>query len=168
MPATIHVAYTAPVNPSGSTPLITHSQLWAGLERKVRHAEQFVPIFTDCKVLKEETVEGNKVITRRAFIKDGAMEQIKERYIEEVCTLFAPTKVDFLAKNNLAQNVISDGPSTTDEDLSLTYIFDWKYPEVEAGSADEKQKVDEQRKGGRTAIEMTLKSIRGMIEKGEL
>jgi len=56
----------------------------------------------------------------------------------------------------------------TDEDLSLTYIFDWKYPEVEAGSADEKQKVDEQRKGGRTAIEMTLKSIRGMIEKGEL
>jgi len=50
----------------------------------------------------------------------------------------------------------------------LTYIFDWKYPEVEAGSADEKQKVDEQRKGGRTAIEMTLKSIRGMIEKGDL
>lgn len=92
-------AFTAPVNPSGS-PLISRTQLWAGLQRKVRHAEIFVPVFTDCKVTKEETVDGNKVITRRAIIKDGMIEFVKERYIEEVCTLFELTKVDFLSPGN--------------------------------------------------------------------
>jgi hypothetical protein len=106
MPTTIHVASTVPVNPSGVSPTITHTQLWAGLERKVRHAQLFVPVFTDCQVLKEE---GN-VITRRAIIKEGMMEHVKERYIEEVCTLYAPTKVDFLSSGsgNLAQNIICE------------------------------------------------------------
>lgn len=97
MPTTVHVAFTAPVNPPSTTPLITRLQLWAGLERKVRHAQDFVPVFTDCQVLKEESNHGNTVITRRAMIKDGAMEHVKERYIEEVCTLYEPTKVDFLS-----------------------------------------------------------------------
>jgi len=164
MPTTIHNAFTAPVNPSGSNPLITHAQLWKGLEHKVRHAQDLVPVFTDCRVLKEE---GN-VITRRAFLKDGAMDHVKERFLEEVCTLYAPTKVDFLSPgnhNSLAQNVISDGP---DEDLQLTYIFDWTYPEVEVGSAEEKNKIEEQKKGAQTAILMTLKSVREMIGRGEL
>jgi Domain of unknown function (DUF1857) len=107
MPTTIHNAFTAPVNPSGSNPLITHAQLWKGLEHKVRHAQDLVPVFTDCRVLKEE---GN-VITRRAFLKDGAMDHVKERFLEEVCTLYAPTKVDFLSPgnhNSLAQNVICE------------------------------------------------------------
>ena len=64
--------------------------------------------------------------------------------------------------------MISDGAGFRDKDLQLTYIFDWKYPEVEAGSAEELQKVEEQRKGAKTAVEMTLKSIRGLIAKGEL
>lgn len=98
MPTTIHVAFTSPVNPPNTTPLITRPQLWAGLERKVRHAQDFVPVFTDCQVLKEESIDGNKVLTRRAIIKDGAMEHVKERYIQEVCTLYAPTKVDFLSE----------------------------------------------------------------------
>ena len=181
MPTTLHVAFTAPVNPSGSSPTITRAQLWAGLERKVRHAQDFVPVFTDTKVLKEE---GN-VITRRAFIKDGAMPHVKERYLEEVCTLYAPTKVDFLSSGNLAQNVIckcdaglvqrtrltsivADGSNMTEEDLQLTYIFDWTYSDVEAGSEEERTKVQEQKKGAKNAIDMTLKSVRGMIERGEL
>lgn len=64
--------------------------------------------------------------------------------------------------------MLADGPGLTNEDLQLTYIFDWKYPEVEVGSAEERDKIEEQRKGAKTAVEMTLKSIRGMIEKGEL
>lgn len=64
--------------------------------------------------------------------------------------------------------MISDGPSMTDEDLNLTYIYDWTYSEVEAGSADEQKKVEEQKNVAKTAIEMTLKSVRGMVEKGEL
>ena len=101
MPATIHVAVCFPVNPPNTTPLITHQQLWAALERKVHRAQDFVPVFTDCQVLKEEVdSSGNKVITRRAMLQDGAMEHVKERYIEEICTLYVPTKVDFLAPGN--------------------------------------------------------------------
>lgn len=106
MPTEIHIAFTAPVNPPGSPTTITPSQLWAGLERKVRHAHHFVPVFTDCKVLKEE----DNVITRRAIIREGMMTHVKEGYVEEVCTLYAPTKVDFLSSGsgNLAQNVICE------------------------------------------------------------
>jgi hypothetical protein len=52
--------------------------------------------------------------------------------------------------------------------LQLTYIFDWNYPEVEAGSAEEKSKIEVQKRGAKTAIEMTLKSVREMIERCEL
>jgi hypothetical protein len=64
--------------------------------------------------------------------------------------------------------VIADGPNLTDQDLQLTYIFDWTYPEVEAGSAEEKQKVEEQKKTANNSLGMTLKITRGMVEKGEL
>jgi hypothetical protein len=50
----------------------------------------------------------------------------------------------------------------------LTYIFDWTYPEVEAGSAEEQQKVEEQKETANNSIGMTLKITRGMVEKGEL
>ena len=102
MPTTIHVSISHPVNPPGTTPLITRQQLWAALVRKVHRAQDFVPVFTDCQVLKEEVdpSSGNQVITRRAILKDGAMEHVKERYIEEICTFYAPTKVDFLAPGN--------------------------------------------------------------------
>ena len=152
---------------------------------KVRHAHEFVPVFKDTQVLKEE----DNVITRRAMLKEGTMAHVKERFIDEVCTLYAPTKVDFLSlgnHGNFVQNVIcecegdrwdgmganmcdiADGPNMTDEDLQLTYIFDWIHPDVETGSAEEKAKIEEQKKGAKTAIDMTLKSVRGMIEKGEL
>jgi hypothetical protein len=56
----------------------------------------------------------------------------------------------------------------SDEDLQLTYIFDWTYPEVQVGSAEENNKIEEQKKGAQTAILMTLKSVREMIGRGEL
>lgn len=64
--------------------------------------------------------------------------------------------------------MISDGVGFTDEELQLTFVLDWNYPEVEAGSAEERQKMVEQRLVAKTAVEMTLKSVRGMIEKGVL
>lgn len=64
--------------------------------------------------------------------------------------------------------MISDGAGFTDQDLQLTYIFDWKYPDVAAGSSEEEEKVQEQRKGAKTAIEMTLRSVREMVGRGEL
>ena len=73
-----------------------------------------------------------------------------------------------LCKSSLAQNVIADGPGMTDQDLQLSYIFDWTYPEVEAGSAQEQQKVEEQKKTASTAILKTLEFTRAMIEKGEI
>ena len=49
-----NLGYTAPINPPGASPTLNPSQIWAGLQRKVRHAEEFVPLFSACEVLSEE------------------------------------------------------------------------------------------------------------------
>ena len=41
---TINLAYTAPVNAAGAEPALTAAQVWAGLQRKVRSAHEFVPL----------------------------------------------------------------------------------------------------------------------------
>lgn len=129
--ATIHIASTAPINPPGATPVLTVPQVWAGLQRKIRHAEEFVPVITSCTVEKED---GN-VITRRVVF-DGAKE------VTEVCTEHAPSRVHFrMDSGTEVQNVISRGASGGDEDLFMTYVFAWRLPGVEQGS--EQMRVEE-------------------------
>jgi len=84
----IHVAYTAPVNPSGLSPVLTTSHLWQGLQRKVRNAPDFVPAILKCEVL-EENDEGTEVLREVTFKEGfGPPGPVKERCVE-----FKPTKV---------------------------------------------------------------------------
>merc|ERR1712000_231068 len=62
---TINLAYTAPINPAGASPVLTESQVWTGLKRKVRRAHEFVPVIVACEVISEE---GNTVV--RDFKQD--------------------------------------------------------------------------------------------------
>jgi len=84
----IYVAYTAPVNPSGTSPVLTSSQLWQGLQRKIRRAHEFVPAIVECKVLEEN--DGGREVFRQVRFKEGAGPPgpVKERCVE-----FEPTKV---------------------------------------------------------------------------
>jgi len=83
----IHVAYTQPINPPSATPVLTRSQIWKGLQRKVRSATEFVPVIVSCKVVSEE----GSVVTREVGFKEG----FGPPKVREVCKEYAPTKVSF-------------------------------------------------------------------------
>lgn len=60
-------AYTAPINPPNASPVLTVPQIWAGLQRKIRFAHEFVPVIESCEVISDE----NDVVTRVVKFKKG-------------------------------------------------------------------------------------------------
>lgn len=132
----LYYAVTAPVNPSGAEPALAAAQVWAGLRHKVRHADEFVAPITSCIVNKEE---GN--IVHRLVVFEG----IKE--MTEVCTELAPHKIEFcLADGTEIVNILAHGPTQADDDLYLTYSFKWQFPDIKAGSKEEKDVRADQQK----------------------
>lgn len=132
----LHFAATSSINPPGVTPVLTRSQVWTGLQRKVRHANEFVPPITSCVVIKEE----KNVVTRRVVF-----EGIRE--MTEVCTELAPSRVDFkLEDGTEISNVVGQGPSEKEEDMYMTYAFNWHFPNIEEGSEEATQALAKQQK----------------------
>lgn len=85
----IHIAYTAPINPPSSSPHLTRAQVWAALQRKIRHATEFVPQITACTVLaEEEDVEGGGgkavVVTREVRIGGSVEGKEGDQLVREV------------------------------------------------------------------------------------
>lgn len=62
-----HLAHTSPINPPSASPVLTHAQVWSGLQRKIRFAQEFVPIIESCTVLSD--VDG--VVDRKVVFKEG-------------------------------------------------------------------------------------------------
>ncbi|OAA75274.1 hypothetical protein LEL_07262 [Akanthomyces lecanii RCEF 1005] len=156
--AILYYAATAPINPAGAEPVLTPAQVWEGLRRKVRHADQFVPPITSCIVDKEE----DNVVHRRVIF-EGSKE------MSEVCTELAPHRVDFrLEDGTEIENILSSGPSGDETDLYLTYSFKWKFPKIERGSTEERDMLAEQQKNARDAVQSSIKVIREMISDGRL
>jgi hypothetical protein len=82
----LHIAHTSPINPPGASPTLTHTQIWAGLQRKIRHAEEFVPVIESCEVVSDE----DGVVTRNVVFKKG--QGPKDR-AKEVVRGFKPSWV---------------------------------------------------------------------------
>ncbi|KAF2086099.1 DUF1857-domain-containing protein [Saccharata proteae CBS 121410] len=158
---TLNLAFTAPVNPPGASPVLTTAQLWAGLQRKIRFAHEFVPVIGACDVLSEE--EGGRVVTREV-----AFKQSPEKRVREVCRSYEPARVDFNQTNgSTISNIISDGAGGP-ADLYMTYCFEWQHPDVAADS-DEARKLLESNKGtSRMAVEKSIESIREMVRDGRI
>lgn len=144
---TINLAYTAPINPSGATPTLTAAQVWTGLQRKVRAAHNFVPLIAACEVLSEAegttttTTDEPTTVVRRVVFRAGAgpgrgeVNEKGETAVEETCRLYAPVRVDFAQPDGSSiSNVVSRGP---DGELLMTYVFEWRHPDVAAGGPDE-------------------------------
>lgn len=130
---TINIAYTAPINPTGAEPKLTQAQIWAGLERKVRRAQEFVPIIVSCDVIAEEQTEKGFTVTREVKFKGAASS------IREICNHFAPSRVDFEQENgSFISNIVSKGQ---DGELWMTYAFEWRHPDVAEGS-EEAEKLE--------------------------
>lgn len=148
MVVSLNNAYTAPINRPGESPVLTLDQVWQGLRRKVRHAEEFVPIIVDCKVLSEErSSTGEEIVTRTVeFSKEVPRGGVP---VKEVCHHYAPCRVDFQQEDgSRISNFVSAGPSGAAEDLYLTYVFEWRHPELEAGGAKVAEVEEEHKKVG--------------------
>jgi hypothetical protein len=156
---TLYLSHTAAINPSDSTPVLTVPQIWAGLQRKVRFAQEFVPIIASCTVL-EERPDGT--VVRDVVFKEGgpkpkARETVKEYY---------PSWVDFEQEDGThVRNVISDG---SDGGLYMTYMFEFKMDHLEEGS--EKAESERLRLKGmaKGAVESSIEAIREMVRDGRI
>lgn len=130
----INIAYTAPINPEGASLALTQAQVWAGLRRKVRHAEEFVPVIVACEVLQEE---GEKVIREVVFAAKGGPHNSKpgeNKPVKETCVHYPPARVDFEQEDgSTISNIVSKGPGG---ELLMTYSFEWRHPDVAEGSAE--------------------------------
>ncbi|KAK8180390.1 hypothetical protein IWZ00DRAFT_562869 [Phyllosticta capitalensis] len=181
---TLHTSYTSPVNPTSSsssssqpssppsppaqtssappTPSfprkLTHAHLWAGLHRKVRRAQDFVPAIVDCRVEKEE--DEGRVVERWVRFKEG-------REVRERCVAVGGWKVDFQQTDgSTITNLISKGAGG-DDDLYLTYIFEWRHPELSADATDEIAQLRAKYDGmAKMAVEKSIESIRKMVAEG--
>ena len=94
-----------------------------------------MPVIESCEVLKDDS----GVVERLVKFKKGMGPKDEAR---EVVRGWEDYWVDFEQDDGThIRNVISDGPSGNDDDLHMTYMFEFRLPNVEANSQDaEKEK----------------------------
>ena len=56
----------------------------------------------------------------------------------------------------------------TENDLNMTYIFEWLHDDIKAGSQQHEELMEEHRKGAKIAVDMSIQSMRRMAAAGEL
>ncbi|KAI1490716.1 hypothetical protein F5X96DRAFT_669411 [Biscogniauxia mediterranea] len=172
---TINLAYTAPVNPAGASPALTQSQVWAGLQLKVRRAQDFVPVIEACVVLSEDREPGTgnaRVVREVRFAnkdkdKDGKGEEKEgRRTVRETCVHYAPCRVVFEQPDgSTVINVVGRGPGG---ELLLSYVFEWRHPDVEEGSARARELEEGHWKVAKMAVESSIDSIRRFVQEGKI
>ncbi|KAF5640939.1 uncharacterized protein FTJAE_4365 [Fusarium tjaetaba] len=161
----INLAYSAPINPSGASPILSEAQIWNGLRRKVRKAHEFVAPILECEVLSEEQTESDTKVTRQVVF-DKEARGSNDNVVKEVVYEFAPTRVDFYQPDgSKIFNIVS-----VDEEgnLMMTYAFEWRHPGVEAEGEPAKELRDEYLKMAKGAVEGTITTIRKLVKEGEL
>jgi hypothetical protein len=158
----LHLAYTGPINPAGATPVLTQKQVWAGLQRKIRFAQEFVPVIQDCKVLSDE----HGVVTRDVIFKPGVGPKEKAR---EIVTGYGNAWVDFQQEDgSIVKNIISDGASGEAKDLHMTYAFEFNFPNVEEGSEEAEEQMKKLKGTSKMAVEKSIETIRHMVIDGRI
>ncbi|KAF2256327.1 DUF1857-domain-containing protein [Trematosphaeria pertusa] len=158
----LNLAYTSQINPSGASPVLTRAQVWAGLQRKIRFAQEFVPVIESCKVLKDE--EG--VVTREVKFKEG---QGPRSEAKEVVRCWADAWVDFAQDDGThIRNVVSDGPAGDDSDLHMTYMFEFRFPHIQEGTEEAAKEHARLKAMAKKAVESSIDTIREMVKDGRI
>ncbi|PKS05974.1 hypothetical protein jhhlp_007807 [Lomentospora prolificans] len=163
MPSANYIAYTAPINPPGATPVLTRTHIWPLLQRKIARAQDFVGgalVATDV-LARSTTDQGNPVTTREVtFAADKGGHKMREDCVE-----YYPMKVEFLQPNGggRVQNIIGDG---ADGQLYMTYTFEWMHPELEGDEEGLKKKYEVERRMAKEAVDGTIKVMREMVADG--
>jgi len=66
-------------------------------------------------------------------------------------------------------NIVSVGPKGLDEgDIYLTFTFQWQFPQVQVGSAEEEQKQKIWFAEAQKAVHGTIEVIRQLAKDGQL
>lgn len=162
-----NLAYTAPINPPDVSPTLTPAQVWKGLERKVRHAQEFVPLITACKVTGEDRSPklGYPVVNREVQFT-GQGPNGDGTPVREICTLLAPARVDFEQPNgSLISNIVSKNAAG---ELLMTYSFAWVHDGVAEGSAEARELEEKHWNTAKMAVEGSIDTIRRLVKEGQL
>ncbi|RYN22869.1 hypothetical protein AA0113_g8835 [Alternaria arborescens] len=158
----INIAYTSRINPAGATPVLNEAQIWAGLQRKIRFAQEFVPVIESCEVLEEK----DGVVTRDVKFKKGTGPKDQAK---EVVRSYWPSWVDFEQEDGShVRNIISDGPSGETEDLNMTYAFEWIMPSLQEGTPEADKERQRLKGMAKKAVESSIDAIREMVKDGRV
>ena len=164
MVAANYVAFTAPINPSGASPVLTLEKIWNGLHIKVGSGETFVGgAILNTEVLKTgHTDKGLPYTDREIIFAEG------NRKVKEHCVIYHPMKVEFHQPNGtIVMNIVSRGAGGED-DLYMTYTFEWLHPELEGDEAGLAKKKETELAMAQTAVESTIKVMRRLAEEGKI
>ncbi|KAH7008555.1 hypothetical protein EDB80DRAFT_840907 [Ilyonectria destructans] len=144
----LNLAYTAPVNPLGAAPTLTQDQVWAGLKLKALRPQEFVPAIATCEIVSEEAHEGDQAP------------------VKETCYHYAPNRVEFHQEDgSIIYNIIGKGP---DDQLFLTYSFEWHHPGVPDGSEKAHELEETHWKVAKMAVEKSIMTLRRLVADGEI
>jgi len=159
-PTANNIAFTALINPRGANPVLTRSQIWAGLVLKIRSAETFIPnTIQSTTVISEETDHfENPTTTRDVVFIEG------QRKVRELVTAYEDCRVDFLQPDgSKVSNIVSEG---ADGELYLSYVFEWRHPGVSSEQLVT-ERVKEREVAG-AAVGHTLLIMRDLVTKGRI
>ncbi|KAL5120551.1 hypothetical protein ACEQ8H_001570 [Pleosporales sp. CAS-2024a] len=121
----IYLAHTTAINPPSSSPKLTHPQVWAALQRKIRYAHEFVPVIDSCTVLSDH----DGILERKIIFKPGMGPGGGDTAWERV-RCCGTAWVEFEQRDGSAsvvRNIIARG-GESGEDLFMTYAFEFEVP----------------------------------------
>jgi len=155
----LHIAHTSPLNPPNKTPILTQAQVWSALQRKIHHAQEFVPAISSCTVLSSPSSD---TITREVIFAPNAGHP-KPRATETVKS-YHPSWVEFHQEDGtVIRNIISVG-GEGEGDLYLTYVFEFEY-----GGSEEVERERVRMQGmARGAVKRSVEVMREMVGDGRI
>ncbi|KAI0410018.1 DUF1857-domain-containing protein [Xylaria palmicola] len=163
---TLNIAYSCAINRAGATPALTQSQMWDGLKKKVRQPQDFVPAITGCQILSEEALPtGESQVTRQVQFVPTAVHT-GDGSVKEVCVHYSPCRVVFKQEDgSIVTALISKRP---DGELLLTYVFEWRHPDVSDGTERASQLEEAHWKMAKVAVESSIDTTRRLVTEGKI
>lgn len=161
MSRTNNIAFTAPINPAGASPILKTEQIWAGLLLKIRSAETFVPGAIQSTTVVSESTDpstGNPVTIREVVFREN------QRKVTETVTAYEPSRVVFVQPDgSTINNVVSEG---ADGELYMTYTFEWRH--LEASKAELAALLEQEKKMSKMAVEGTIAVMKELAKNGKI
>lgn len=83
----ICVSTTAPVNPPGAAPHLSHADLWKALVSKARHPEEFVSAIESSRIVEESDTGLKRAVQFKGELGQGGevVEEIRYVGMMKVC-----------------------------------------------------------------------------------